>query len=100
MHDRQIVNIEGNGAVELETVRAENMPGLTGGNSNGILANILDALNPGSRHKSHKSHKHCPAPPPPPPQKTVTKTLYCNASIPAPLTVFVTQVAPYVSPWC
>ncbi|KAJ3946510.1 hypothetical protein N0V92_013330 [Colletotrichum tropicale] len=112
LQPRQIVNIggngevdvQGNGAVQVKTVKAENIQGLTGANNGGILAGILDALNGANRgnrqnNKGHGKGKtnnmNCPPPPPP---MTVTKTVYNNASIPAPLTVFVTQAAPYAFP--
>ncbi|KAI8244407.1 hypothetical protein K4K55_005223 [Colletotrichum sp. SAR 10_96] len=110
LQPRQIVNIggngevdvQGNGAVQVKTVKAENIQGLTGANNGGILAGILDALNGANRgnrqnnkghHGKGKTNNNNNCPPPPPPL-TVTKTVYNNASIPAPLTVFVTQAAP------
>ncbi|KAF6816004.1 hypothetical protein CMUS01_12344 [Colletotrichum musicola] len=86
------IEIEGNGAtVEVKTLAAENIPGLSA-NQNGIIAGILDALNGNKGNKAN--NQNCPPAPPAPPPVTIVKTIFQNASIPAPLTVFVTQAAP------
>ncbi|GKT41722.1 uncharacterized protein ColSpa_01903 [Colletotrichum spaethianum] len=95
------VNVKGNGApaVEVTTVDLQNAgavlgDGGKGSNRGNLIAGILDALN-GNRHQGNQNTGNnvgkCPAAPPP---VTVTKTVYQNASVPAPLTVFVTQAAP------
>ncbi|KAJ0158075.1 hypothetical protein CTA2_12361 [Colletotrichum tanaceti] len=103
---RQVINIDGNGkvnvegnggaAVEVKTVDLQNSGAVLGKGGNGgglgqgnIIAGILDSLN-GNRGNQNGAAANCPPPPPP---VTVTKTIYQNASVPAPLTIFVTQAA-------
>lgn len=99
------VNVEGAnaGAVEVKTVNLGNAGSLNKGANGGgsgqgnLIAGILDALNGGSRNNQgnrNKPNNACPPAPPAPPPVTVTKTIYQNASVPAPLTVFVTQAPP------
>lgn len=83
------VNVEGNGTAEVKTVDAQNHA--AAGGDGGILAGILNALNGNNNNNNNNNNnKNCPPAAPP---VTVTQTVYMNASIPAPLTVFVTQAA-------
>ncbi|KAK1984038.1 hypothetical protein LZ30DRAFT_457886 [Colletotrichum cereale] len=100
---RQNIQIDGSGKVNVQGPGAANVqvttldlanPGAVLGNGAGtgsgqgnIIAGILDALQ-GNRNGANGAS--CPPPPPP---VTVTKTVFQNASVPAPLTVFVTQPA-------
>ncbi|KAK2028890.1 hypothetical protein LX32DRAFT_380111 [Colletotrichum zoysiae] len=86
------VNVQGPGAagVKVTTLDAAAVLGKGGNAGSGqgnIIADILGALE-GNRNGANGAN--CPPPAAP---VTVTKTVFQNASMPAPLTVFVTQPA-------